>query len=141
MKVRLVVMLAVASVAASAQWLNYPAAGIPRTPDGAPNLAAPAPKTVDGKPVVPGLWRPIGGGYVANIAKDLKPGEVPFQPWTEGFRRRDFGSAEVRITIDDPKAYLRPWTVTVPLGFVPDSELLEYVCNANNKDIQHLVGK
>ncbi len=66
----------------SAQWLNYPTPAIPRLPDGKPNLAAPAPKTPDGKPDLSGVWmtRP---GYTGNIAKDLKPGEVSFQPWAE----------------------------------------------------------
>jgi hypothetical protein len=40
-----------------AQWLNYPTPGIPRTPDGKPNLSAPAPRTADGKPDLSGLWR------------------------------------------------------------------------------------
>jgi hypothetical protein len=52
---------------------------------------------------------------------------------TERFRRRDFGHMDVEMTIDDPKAYTRPWTVTLPLVFVPDTELLEYICNENNK--------
>ena len=41
---------------ASAQWLGYPTPGIPRTPDGKPNLSAPAPKTADGKPDLSGVW-------------------------------------------------------------------------------------
>src|SRR6476661_9775515 len=40
----------------SAQWLSYPTPGIPRTPDGKPNLSAPAPKTADGKPDLSGIW-------------------------------------------------------------------------------------
>jgi hypothetical protein len=52
---------------------------------------------------------------------------------TERFRRKDFGHMDVEITIDDPKAYTRPWTVTLPLVFVPDTEILEYICNENNK--------
>ena len=247
-----IAMTVLLAAAAPAQWLDYPMPGIPRTPDGKPNLSAPAPKTADGRPILTGLWKPVGG-YIANIAKDLKPGEVPFQPWaealfkqrqetqskddptgwcvpggvprsdlvgypfkileapgmvlvlyeavhsfrqiftdgralpkdpnpiwmgysvgrwdgdtlvvessgfndrgwldngghpntealrvTERFRRRDFGTAEIRITIDDPKAYTKPWSMTLPLAFVPDSELLEYVCTENNKDVQHLVGK
>jgi hypothetical protein len=47
----------------------------------------------------------------------------------------------VEVTIDDPKAYTKPWTVNLPLLYQPDSELLEYMCNENNKDIEHLVGK
>ncbi len=70
-------VIVLACTCAQAQWLNYKTAGIPRTSDGKPNLSAPAPRTADGKPDVAGLWQ-IAGLYVANIAKDLKPGEVPF---------------------------------------------------------------
>jgi hypothetical protein len=59
---------------------------------------------------------------------------------TERFLRKDFGHMDVEITIDDPKAYTRPWTVTLPLAFVPDSELLEYICNENNKYFE-IIGK
>ena len=60
---------------------------------------------------------------------------------TERFRRRDFGHIDLQMTIDDPKAYTKPWTVNVPLQAAPDSELIEYVCDENEKDLQHLVGK
>jgi hypothetical protein len=60
---------------------------------------------------------------------------------TERFRRKDFGNMDILITIDDPKAYTKPWNVTLPLKLLPDTDLLEYVCNENNKDIEHLVGK
>jgi len=60
---------------------------------------------------------------------------------TERFHRRDFGHMDLTITIDDPKAYTKPWTVAPPLVLVPDTELLEYICQENNKDVQHLVGK
>ena len=45
---------------------------------------------------------------------------------------------DVEMTIDDPKAYTRPWTVTLPLVLVPDSELLEYICNENNKYFENI---
>src|SRR5207248_9072946 len=45
-----------ASPPGSAQWLNYPTAGVPRTPEGKPNLAAPVPRTADGKPDLSGIW-------------------------------------------------------------------------------------
>ena len=44
-----------------AQWPSYPTAGVPRTPDGKPNLQAPAPRTADGKPDLSGLWRNVRG--------------------------------------------------------------------------------
>ena len=37
------------------------------------------------------------------------------------------------LTIDDPKAYTKPWSMTLPLIFQPDDELIEYICNENNK--------
>ena len=67
---------------AQAQWTNYPTPDIPRTPDGKMNLSAPTPKTPDGKPDFSGVWL-TRGGYTVNMAKDLKPGELAFQPWAE----------------------------------------------------------
>ena len=60
---------------------------------------------------------------------------------TERMRRRDFGHMDVQITIDDPKAYTKPWTITEQATFRPDDELLEYICSENNKDVPHLTGK
>jgi hypothetical protein len=60
---------------------------------------------------------------------------------TERFHRKDFGHLELNETFDDPKAYARPWTVKVMGDLIADSDLLEYVCKENNKDISHLVGK
>ena len=60
---------------------------------------------------------------------------------TEKFTRKDFGHMDIEITIDDPKAYTKPWTVVQPLRLLPDTELLEYICVENNKDLEHLVGK
>jgi hypothetical protein len=60
---------------------------------------------------------------------------------TERFRRKDFGHMDVDITIDDPKAYTEPWRVTLPLTLLLDTELIEYMCNENNRDLEHLVGK
>jgi hypothetical protein len=52
---------------------------------------------------------------------------------TERFVRKNFGSMDIEITIDDPKTYTKPWTVVQPLAFQADTELLEYICNENNK--------
>ena len=60
---------------------------------------------------------------------------------TERFLRKDFGHMDIQVTIDDPKAYTKPWNVTIPLRLLPDTELLEYICTENNKDLEHLVGK
>jgi hypothetical protein len=59
---------------------------------------------------------------------------------TERFTRRDFGHMEVKVTVDDPKTYSKPWTATIPWVYFPDTELLDWVCE-NEKDYEHLVGK
>jgi hypothetical protein len=69
------------STGVDAQWLKHPTPGIPRTPDGKPDLSAPAPLTPDGKPDLSGLWQRISPRYASNIAADLKPGEV--KPWAQ----------------------------------------------------------
>ena len=58
----------------------------------------------------------------------------------ERFRRKDFGHLDVQITIDDPKAYTKPWTVTEELRLLTNFELMEYVCTENNRDLEHLPG-
>ena len=60
---------------------------------------------------------------------------------TERFRRPNFGSLEIELTVDDAKAYTAPWTVTLRQHIKLDTDLLEYVCNENEKDASHLVGK
>ena len=47
---------------------------------------------------------------------------------------------EIQFTFDDPKAYVRPWTVTVPFDLLPDTELIEQICD-NERDVGHLAGK
>jgi hypothetical protein len=87
-----VAIVSMLSAPLSAQWLNHPTSGIPRTADGKPNLTAPAPRTADGKPDLSGLWQRISPKYARNIAADLKPGEV--QPWADALfqhRLEDFG--------------------------------------------------
>jgi len=258
MKLRGTIIIAVTglAVSASAQWSNYPTAGIPLGRDGKPNLSAPAPKTSDGKPDLTGVWAAEGQTYFFDLAAGLKPEDVPIQPWaralqkqreddehrddplgrclphgvprvntnglfpfkivqspglvvilyeqlnlfrqifmdgrklmkdpnptwlgystgkwegdtlvvdsvgfngiawldtqkgrpateqlhvTERFRRPNFGSLEIQATIDDPKAYSKPWTTTVQKNRLQlGTEILEFVCNENEKDIPHMVGK
>ena len=71
-------MLFMMSGAARAQWLSLPLPGTPRTPDGKPNLAAPAPKTPDGKPDLSGIWHTEDNRYVDNIAGE--GADVPMLP-------------------------------------------------------------
>jgi hypothetical protein len=59
---------------------------------------------------------------------------------TERCRRRDFGHMDIEMTIDDPMTYRKPWTMTLPVTLSADNELLEYICNENNKYFE-LVGK
>jgi hypothetical protein len=58
---------------------------------------------------------------------------------TERYRRRDFGHIDVQMTFDDPKTFSRPWTISTELLFDADTEMLEFVCNENEKDRQHFV--
>ena len=59
---------------------------------------------------------------------------------TERFRRPDFGHMTVEVTIDDPKAYTKPWSVNIPFNLLPDTELIESICE-NERDHAHIVGK
>jgi hypothetical protein len=85
--------IVLATTDADAQWLKLPTPGIPRLPDGQPNLSAPTPRTADGKPDLSGLWQNGGGDrYYNNIAADLQPGDV--SPWADAIyqkRRLEFG--------------------------------------------------
>ena len=58
----------------------------------------------------------------------------------ERFRRIDLGHMELEITIDDPGAYMKPWKVRRRLQLAPGEEIMEYICNENNKT-EHYVGR
>jgi hypothetical protein len=60
---------------------------------------------------------------------------------TERLRRTDFGHMQITRTYVDPGAFLEPWIVPVKLELNADTEELEYVCNENERDRDHLVGK
>ena len=59
---------------------------------------------------------------------------------TERFRRLNYGTMEIDITIDDPKAYTKPFTVRVNQRLMPDQELIEFICAENQKFDQYLRG-
>jgi hypothetical protein len=56
---------------------------------------------------------------------------------TERFRRTDFGHMQLAITIDDAKAFLKPWTIQAPLTLLPDTELVEAFCDNHDKTMEH----
>ena len=57
---------------------------------------------------------------------------------TERFHRRDFGHIDLEIRYDDPKYYARPFTNKTTLNLIPDSDIIEFVCTENEKDVEHL---
>jgi hypothetical protein len=59
----------------------------------------------------------------------------------ERFRRPNFGTLEIEITVDDPQTFTKPWTVELTQHLMPNTELIEFVCAENNRSLPHLVGK
>ena len=55
----------------------------------------------------------------------------------EQIRRPDFGHLEIQVTVDDPKAYTKPWTVTLKQRIVVDTELIDEICLENEKFLKH----
>ena len=77
-----------------------------------------------------GLWADFDGSPLTDQAKIR-----------ERFRRPNFGTLLVDVTIDDAKAYTKPFTVAVNSHLALDTDILEYACLENEKDAQRLVGK
>jgi hypothetical protein len=77
-----------------------------------------------------GLWLDMAGNPMTDAAKV-----------TERIRRPNFGSLEIEFTVNDLKAYTKPWTVLLKQAIVVDTELLDEICLENEKSAQHLVGK
>jgi hypothetical protein len=75
-------------------------------------------------------WLDVEGSPLTDSAK-----------MTERFRRPTYGNMDIAITVDDRKAYTRPWTVTVNHRVMLDTDLIEFVCQENEKDVPHLMGK
>ena len=77
-----------------------------------------------------GMWLDRAGDPMTDAAK-----------LTERFRRVNYGKLEIEVTVDDPKAYTKPWTVTVTEFITLNTELMDFICSENEKDGSHLVGK
>jgi hypothetical protein len=76
------------------------------------------------------VWLDVEGSPLTNTGK-----------MTERFRRVSFGHLEMDITVEDPKAYTHPWTVKMKQRLLLDTDLIEFICNENEKSDAHLVGK
>jgi hypothetical protein len=250
----IVLMLPALSIPAHAQWIKVPPIKAPRNAKGEIDLKAPTPRLPDGKPDLTGIWAPDDNSYLRDIARDMKPEDVPFQAWAkkvfderkdgshsredpdahclpqgtpkidsvqypykiiqtpnsyviiyetfnywrqiftdgrevnpdanptwmgysvgkwdgdtfvvdtrgfngkiwldqlgrpstekmhviERFRRINYGTLMIDITIDDPGAYTKPFSVTQEIKLRPGMEPLEFICGENNTDLPHLPGQ
>ncbi len=76
------------------------------------------------------VWLDIDGSPLTNSGK-----------MTERFRRPNYGTLQIDITVEDPKVYTAPFTVRVMQRIMPDTELIEFICQENDRSGPHLVGK
>src|ERR1700729_2998935 len=95
-----VMLLAGGCFSAHAQWLNYPTPGSPRTRDGKPNLAAPAPRASNGKPDLSGVWQ-------------VEP--TPTEEMT-----RLFGDLSSDSALGDTTAAFSKYLINILLDFKPE---------------------
>jgi hypothetical protein len=73
------------------------------------------------------LWMDMAGTPLTNAARV-----------TERFRRPSFGTLEITATIDDPKAYTRPWNLKMMEKIVLNTELMDEVCLENEQSARHM---
>ncbi len=73
------------------------------------------------------LWIDMNGAPLTSTGK-----------MTERLRRPNYGTLEVEITVDDPKVYTRPWTVSMKQALELDTELIDEICLENEKSWQHM---
>lgn len=76
------------------------------------------------------VWLDINGSPLTNKGRMI-----------EKFRRPTFGKLDIDVTIDDPSAYTKPYTVSVHQQIMLNTELIEFICGENEKSDAHLVGK
>jgi hypothetical protein len=159
---RLIVLLALFSTSAFAQWLNYSVPGTPRTRDGKPNLTAPAPRALNGKPDLSGVWhvQPTGtvemkrlfgenagatdvpgmeldtiSKYGVNILQDFKPEDAPIRPEAVQIQRARKGG-------DFPATHCLPQGIPLgsmlsePVKFVQSPKLIAILYEADDKHRQ-----
>ena len=74
------------------------------------------------------------GGFNGRVWLDQlgKPSTEALQVTTR-FHRKDVGHMDIGITIDDPKAYTKPWGTTVEVTLLPNTQLMEFICLENEK--------
>jgi hypothetical protein len=60
---------------------------------------------------------------------------------TERIKRLNYGTLQTDVTIEDPKAFSKPFTVRVTHRLLPDTDLIEFICTENDRSGPHLVGK
>ena len=73
------------------------------------------------------LWLDIAGSPLTEAATTV-----------ERIRRPDYGHIEIALTVDDPKAYTRPWIVRLKQQIVVDTDLVDEICLENEKSLKHM---
>ena len=76
------------------------------------------------------VWLDIDGSPLTESGK-----------MTERMKRLNYGTLQTDVTIEDPKAYSKPFTVRVIHRLLPDTDLIEFICQENDRSGPHLVGK
>jgi hypothetical protein len=76
------------------------------------------------------VWLDIDGSPLTNTGK-----------MTERMRRVNMGTLQTDVTVEDPKAYTKPFTVRVNHRLMADTDLIEFICGENERSDAHLVGK
>jgi hypothetical protein len=73
------------------------------------------------------IWIDWNGSVITSAAKVQ-----------ERIRRPDYGHLEIGVTVDDPKAYTKPWTVTLHQRLALNTELVDEICLENEKSLQRM---